>query len=115
MSGLKQHKQLCYTIKQQLSRELAIEKVRNAEKFKSKNDTNSGNEKSASSSAAKMFNQKNISVDTTTTTSAAKHSASNSSQPSSPTVKTATTLMELMSHRTEIKPNVKKQMFKVIN
>ncbi len=97
MTGLKQHKQLCYTIKQQLSREISIEKVRTAEKFKNKNESGSSG---GANNKPSMFNQKQ------------QKQVAAQPLPSSPTVKAATSLMELMSHR-EIKPNVKKQMFKV--
>lgn len=103
MTGLKQHKQLCYTIKQQLSREIALEKVKTAEKFKTKNDTTTSNTNNKSTLKMNMFNQK-------TTASV----SSIPSTPSSPTIKVATSIAELMSHR-EIKPNAKKQMFKDSN
>jgi chromosome transmission fidelity protein 18 len=39
LKGLKQHKQICYIIKQQMSRELTVEKLKLAELSKCKNDT----------------------------------------------------------------------------
>jgi hypothetical protein len=104
MTGLKQHKQLCYTIKQQLSREVALEKVKTAEKFKTKNENTTGsNNNNKSTLKFNPFNQK-------TTASV----SSIPSTPSSPTIKAAMSIAELMSHR-EIKPNAKKQMFKDSN
>ena len=102
MTGSKQHKQLCYTIKQQLSREISIEKVRTAEKFKNKNEDTT----SKPASKINLFNQK--------PNNAQQKQQQQQALPASPTIKVASSLMELMSHR-EFKPNAKKQMFKVKN